>query len=646
MISNYFPSRLLLHISLGLMLATASQLASAGLSEERAAFQSVYQSVQDGETPDAASLQALQAYPLRSYLDYLDLRKRLTLASADEVLAFAQAYPLSFMTDDLRRGYLRQQAKEGDWTAYLRLDDASLNTQEFRCQRLVARGLTQSSASVLNEGLALWDEGVTWPVTCQPLEDWLMDAEAMSEERAWRRIERLMEKSKSGEAARLAANLGDNAVAQVTRWQSARKNPAAFLAQNKATKGDFVLHLMLADSAKRLAGEDVDLAYAAWNDLAALESMDAKTRGEAEGGIAMAAARQHRPQASAWFEAAPSVGFDAEMRAWRVRAALRQQNWARALKAIEAMPVDEQQNEEWRYWRARALEQQGQADLAKQIWQGVANDVSYYGLLSADRAGISYSLAYVDLPDEPLVKAVAERPTVQRAREFYSQGLLDEARKEWLVALRDMDLPSQRAAAHLAARWGWADRAAITMGKARNAGLEDLEVRFPLPWRDAVEQFARNESIESGWMYGIMRRESVFMPDIGSSAGAQGLMQLMPGTAKDVARKLSMPAPKKSDLHDPETNMRLGSAYLGEVLERFDGHQVLATAAYNAGPGRVKRWLPEGGSLPADIWVDTVPFTETREYCRAVLHYATVFDWRLHGETKPLSARMPNVSGG
>ncbi len=616
----------------------------AGLNEERAAFQYAYQNAKDGQVADAASLAALKAYPLLPYLTYLDLRERLPLARPAEVSAFVQETPTSFMTDDLRKLYLRQLAKAGDWATYLMFDDVGLTTQEFRCQRLLARGVQQGRASVLDEGLALWEEGASWPPSCQPLETWLINSDAMTQERFWLRIERLMEKNLSSEAARLAVNMGTDAQAQIARWQAARKNPAVFLAQNKATQGDVVLHLMLADAAKKMANDDVDKAFSAWNSLAALESMSAKIRSEAEGGMALVAARQHRAEASDWFEAAPSSGFDVDMRAWRVRAALRQQNWSRVLKAVDAMPRDEQASEEWRYWRARALEQQGQNESAKQIWQDVARDVTYYGLLSADRAGVSYRLAYVDLPDDAQVQAVALRPAVQRAREFYHQGLTDEARKEWLVALRDMDVPTQRAAAHLAARWGWMDRAAITMGKARNAGMEDLEVRFPLPWRDDVERLARDESIESGWMFGIMRRESVFMPDIGSSAGAQGLMQLMPGTAKDVARKLALPAPNKGDLHDPATNMRLGSAYLADVLGRFDGNQVLATAAYNAGPGRVNRWLPKGESLPADIWVDTVPFTETRDYCRAVLHYATVFDWRLHGESKPLSSRMPSVS--
>jgi soluble lytic murein transglycosylase len=644
-ISNLWRRFLALFLACGL--GAFSLPLFAGLDEERAAFRVALQAAQaEGASDVPVSNDVLKNYPLLPYLTYLDLRSRLPTASLSEVTAFVQAYPLSFMSDELRKGFLKQLAKSADWAGYLALDDASLTTQEFRCQRLVARGMQGSQAGVIDEGLMLWDEGVTWPPTCQPLEAWLMNSDKMNSERTWQRIERLMEKDKSSEASRLAALLGSEAQAQITRWQAARKSPATFLKQNKQVKGDAVLHLMLADAAKKLASSDVDQAYVEWQALAARQIMNPVVRSEAEGGIAMAAARQHALEASDWFEAVSSHGFDADMRAWRVRAALRQQNWKRVLAAIDAMPSDEQGMDEWRYWRARALEKQGQGDAAKQIWKDVACDVTYYGLLSADHAGVSYRLTYIDLPTDEQVGDVALRPTVRRAREFYLQGMVDEARKEWLVALRDMDLPTQRAAAHLAARWGWMDRAAITMGKARNAGMEDLEVRFPLPWRDDVERFAHDESIESGWMFGIMRRESVFMADIGSSAGAQGLMQLMPGTAKDVARKLAMPVPGKGDLHDPATNMRLGSAYLGDVLARFDGNQVLATAAYNAGPGRVNRWLPKGGSLPADIWVDTVPFTETREYCRAVLHYTTVFDWRLRGESKPLSARMPDVSGG
>ncbi|MFZ5580518.1 MAG: transglycosylase SLT domain-containing protein [Pseudomonadota bacterium] len=625
------------------MLGGAS--ARAGLDEDRVVFAEVRAMLQSGQREKAlAYMDALKDYPLLGYLRYLDLKDRLASASNEEISAFLRLIPDGFMADEVRRQVLRQAARQEDWSRYRTFDAPTLDSAEFQCQRLVARGLQSGPVSVLDEALALWADGKGWPDTCERLEDWLAASGRMNAERLWARIEQAMEDGRTAEARRLAARAG--ADSRIPLWQDARKAPARFLSRHKTVEGDRVLHLMLADAVKRLAREDAREARAVWQGLAARAVMAPQVRSEAEGGIATAAARQHLDEASDWFEAAPASGFDEEARAWRVRAALRQQRWDRVLAAIEAMSAREQSAEEWRYWRARAMDALGQRDDARRIWQDMARGISYYGLLAADRSGMGYGLSYVELPSDESVTDVALRSAMRRAREFHVQGLIAEARKEWQAALRDMDPPTQRAAAHLAARWGWMDRAAITMGKARNAGLEDLEVRFPLPWRDEVERFARAEAIDSGWMFGVMRRESAFMPDIGSSAGAQGLMQLMPATAKYVAKKTDLPPPERADLHDPETNMRLGSAYLRYVLDKFGDNQVLATAAYNAGPGRVKQWMPKGSSLPADIWVDTVPFTETREYCRAVLHYATIFEWRLYGEARPLSTRMPNVTGG
>lgn len=631
--------------SLLLLGSLAFAPAQAGIDEERSTFRDVHAAWEAGSREAAlARLGELKSYPLQSYLRYLDLRERLEAASRDEVTAFLQDVPDSFMAEDLRKSYLKMLADTGDWSAYLDFDDAALDAFAFRCQRVVARGEMRGVRPVLEEALALWSEGVPLPETCQRMEDWLAASGKLTSDRLWKRIEQAMEKNRVTEARRLAARVG--AEDRIPQWREARKSPEAFLKRHKDAKGDAVLHRMLADAAKRVAGKDAMQAHELWLGLKARKAMSVKVRHEAEAGLAVAAARQHLPEASAWFEQIPASALDAYAREWKVRAALRTQRWDRVLAAIDAMPPAEQAEDEWRYWKARAMEAQGQEEAARQLWRDVARNVSYYGLLAADRAGVRYDLGYIHLPAEELVDQVANRPAVRRAREFHALGLVSEARKEWQMALRGMDAPTLRAAAHLAARWGWMDRAAITMGRARNAGLEDLEVRFPLPWRDDVERFARQAAIDGGWMFGVMRRESAFMADIGSSAGAQGLMQLMPATAKYVAKKFDLPAPDRADLHDPATNMRLGSAYLRYVLDKFGENQVLATAAYNAGPGRVKQWLPKDDALPADIWVDTVPFTETREYCRAVLHYATVFEWRLHGEAKPLSARMAAISGG
>ncbi|MGK0673128.1 MAG: transglycosylase SLT domain-containing protein [Halothiobacillaceae bacterium] len=617
----------------------------AGLDDDRLVFREALAALQAGQRETAlARLDDLRDYPLKDYLRYLDLRARLEAAPFGEVATFLRDVPDSFMAEDLRKRILRQFADMGDWASYLTFDDAALEGFEFRCQRMVARAVVQGSPPQPGEMLALWEEGKPLPQSCQPIEDWLQDAGLLTSERLWKRIEQAMENGRTSEARRLAARLG--AEERISMWIEARKSPERFLERQKGSRGDAVLHLMLVDAIKRVAHKDAGQARTLWLGLAARRDMLTVARHEAEVGIAMAAARQHRPEAFDWFEGVPASALDKEGRAWKVRAALRTQRWERVLAAIEAMPVEEQAEEEWRYWRARALEALGQHDAARRIWRDIARSVSYYGQLAADRVGIRYELAYADLPPNELVEQVAARPAIRRAREFHVMGLVSEARKEWQTAMRDLDPSSLRAAAHLAARWGWMDRAAITMGKARNAGLEDLEVRFPLPWRDEVEHFARQAAIDSGWMFGVMRRESAFMPDVVSSAGAQGLMQLMPETARYVAKKFDLSVSGNSDLHDPIFNMRLGSAYLRYVLDKFDENQVLATAAYNAGPGRVRQWLPKAETLPADIWVDTIPFAETREYCRAVLHYTTVFEWRLYGAARPLSARMPNISGG
>ncbi len=633
---------LLVLLALG---SLSSVPAYAGLEDDRATFRELHAAMQDGQRQASlARLDELKDYPLADYLRYLDLRERVSSASSEEIRAFLDKVADGFMAEDIRKRVLRHLAARGDWVSYQSFDHASLDGLEFRCQRLVARGTEQGVRAVLDDALGVWREARVLPASCERMEDWLAASGKLTADLLWKRLEAAMDDDKVGEARRLAGRL--QAQDRIPEWQQARKAPEKFLKKHKDAKGDTVLHHMLADAIKRVARKDAHEARALWMGLKAREHMSAWARHDAERDLAVEAARQHLPEASAWFEGVPASAMDDYAHAWKARAALRGQRWDRVLAAIEAMPVEQQAEEEWRYWRARAMEAQGQGEQARQIWQEVARGISYYGLLAADRAGVRYGLAYVDPPLDEAVEDVALRPAVRRAREFYIQGLTGEARKEWQAALRDMDPPTQRAAAHLAARWGWMDRAAITMGKARHAGLEDLEVRFPLPWRDDVERFARAEAIDSGWMFGVMRRESAFMPDISSSAGAQGLMQLMPATAKYVAKKFDLPAPDRGDLHDPATNMRLGSAYLRYVLDKFNDNQVLATAAYNAGPGRVKQWLPKGQPLPADIWVDTVPFTETREYCRAVLHYATVFEWRLHGEARPLSARMPGVSGG
>jgi soluble lytic murein transglycosylase len=246
------------------------------------------------------------------------------------------------------------------------------------------------------------------------------------------------------------------------------------------------------------------------------------------------------------------------------------------------------------------------------------------------------------VPDEAVIRQLETRNEVLRAREYFFTGFDYRGRREWRRALANMDSAEKTQASILAHRWGWHSRAIAT---AAGGGLEDdLEIRYPLPWRQDFEQKSRAARIPVPWAYGIARSESLFMPDVASHAGAVGLMQLMPETGKRTARAARIPYRGVTTLKDPATNITLGTHYLGDMLNRFGQHRVLATAAYNAGPHRVERWLPRGEPLPADIWIETVPYSETRGYVRRVLAAEAVFHWRMNDQTRRLAEAMAPVA--
>jgi soluble lytic murein transglycosylase len=229
-------------------------------------------------------------------------------------------------------------------------------------------------------------------------------------------------------------------------------------------------------------------------------------------------------------------------------------------------------------------------------------------------------------------------PTLLRAGELLRAQLIYDARREWTFGTRDLPPRDLERAALLAHRWGWHDRAIFTAG--RSGHLDDLELRFPVLHSREVLRAADTLRIDPAWVMGVMRQESAFIADVRSSAGALGLMQLMPGTGADMARLLKLPKPGNADLLQPDMNIRLGTQYLSKTLDTF-GNKVLATAAYNAGPGRVRRWLPDTAPMPTPLWVDTIPYSETRGYVRNVLAFATIYDARLVRPFTPLSTRMP-----
>jgi len=397
---------------------------------------------------------------------------------------------------------------------------------------------------------------------------------------------------------------------------------------------------------KRLAVKEFELAQNYWENYQQRYAFSAQQIGEMQRDFALVSVKQEHPHALKWLTAVNKNYLNEAVTNARIKMALRQRQWQAVADFISELSEEESKTPQWRYWYARALEQLQQTSKenksAKQLLKELAQERDYYGFLAADRIGAPYQMqdhptSYT--PDD--FTQLMKKLSIKSAKEFYSIGMLSQAKEEWDYAIEHL-LPQQQAiAAHLASHWGWHDRALVTAGKAK--AFDDLKVRFPLAYRSQIETGA--QELDLGWVYGVIRQESAFATDARSRSGALGLMQLMPGTAKLVAKKIGLKLSNMGEVLDVETNVSLGTAYLRQMLDKFDGNYMLATAAYNAGPGRAVRWAAENPCLPADIWVEMIPFDETRDYVRRVLSYAKVFEARLGHQQTPFPVVLTQTEG-
>ena len=353
-------------------------------------------------------------------------------------------------------------------------------------------------------------------------------------------------------------------------------------------------------------------------------------------------ARDNLPGAYHQLTNLPVAAQSAEVLRWRARISLREENWQNLLRDVDLMPENVRNSEEWRYWRGIALRRSGSAAAGLEVLAALAGERGYYGFLAADELDRPYALEdTIAQADETAIAELAARPELIRAHELFRVGQDGRGRSEWEAATATLDTAQKLQAAILASRWGWPSRA---IAAAASAGaLDHLSLRYPLPFHETFQRYSAEARIPTTWAFGVARSESLFMRDVRSNAGAVGLMQLMPATGRQVAREIRLPYSGLDTLTDPQSNIRLGTTYLGQMVDRFGGNRVLATAAYNAGPHRVDAWLPEHESLDARVWIENIPFNETRRYVRRVLEAETIFHWRLTGEVRRLSDQLESV---
>ena len=355
----------------------------------------------------------------------------------------------------------------------------------------------------------------------------------------------------------------------------------------------------------------------------------------------MQAARRHMGAAPDWFGRSQPGQLSTEGAEWQVRAVLRQRDWGAVRAAIESMPATLRDKPEWTYWLGRAYKAGGRQEEARQLFERVAGQPSFYGNLADEELGRSIVIPPKAAPLQPQELAQARNnPGLARALAFFRLDMRLDAIREWNCAIRDMDDRQLLAAAELALQQQINDRAINTADRTRSQ--HDYGLRFLAPFDTQVRPAAREQSLDDAWVYGLMRQESRFISNAKSSVGASGLMQLMPATAKWVARKIGLKDYDHRRVNDPEIILLLGTSYMRMVMEDLDNHPVLASAAYNAGPGRARRWRAEV-PLEGAIYAETIPFSETRDYVKKVMSNAVYYSVLFNGQPASLRARLGMV---
>lgn len=627
-------------VAAGGLLAALAAVASGtpDPAAERAAYRAALEALSRDRWSEFERLKAgLEGYPLKPYLEAAALERRLDRADPAEVDALVRAYPGVPPVERLRRHWLKRLARERRHrelvAAYTPQTDAAL-----RCAHLDAR---LRLGDLVPFEPDLWLTARSQPRACDPVF-------------AHYRTNGNLTADLYLERAKLAAAAGEGRFASwltrplepaqreaIERWVALALNPDRELTRARHWADGQLPREMLEAALKRMASRRNDRARHHWEALRDRFAWGEASRAGIERELALYYATDYPADALAALDQIPAPAVDDQILEWRARVALRAGDWPQVLAALDRLPEEHRGRPRWRYWRARALQAAGQPEAAEATFRDLAGEANYYGFLSAERIGSDYALCPETPREDPtLSPRLRELPALRRAFELYHLGELHDARREWNLANAGLEPGERLQLALLAAAEGWVDRAILTL--ADTGHPQAYELRFPLHWEPLVQALAARERLNPSLVYGVMRSESALVTDAVSSAGAMGLMQLTPATARRVARERGWPLPSRSQLNRPEYSIAFGSAYLAELIDRH-GHPLAALAAYNAGPEAVERW--RGLSLPAeaDRWVETVPYFETRDYLARVIAFTTIYDWRREGKMVPVKLRMPDL---
>lgn len=610
---------------------------------QREQFRAAYAAAQRTPPGDWKKLAVgLDDYPLYPYLESAVLRRAIAKASRADVERFLKRWPDSLPESDVRDAYLRELARRGEWSTFRAFWKGSRD-RDLQCDALAARVASGEKLDYAKDIEPLWTNPRALPGSCDGVLANARTNGTLIDALVWTRLLEAAESGNEDSAAHAAAMFSGPDKDAADRIVAAVKSPAVTLAKADQWPDTPRNRDAIAYGLARYARRDSAAAETLWAKLGDRFKWDDAQKNRVLNALAVYRSTSYSPDALARLKALPKDAADDMSREWHVRTALASGDYNETLAALDDLSAAQQADSRWKYLRARVLTKLDRKPDAEPIFADVAREASFHGFLAADWIGEPYAICPRTLATDPAVeKAVASQSDLSRAFEFQTLGMLPEARREWDFAMRKLGDPEKRLAADLAYRKGWYDRA-VFFYSADPQTQRLYEQRFPLALEPRVKREAGGAGIDPAWAYAIIRAESAWMTDAHSHADAYGLMQLLPGVAKSLAKSEKLPYGRPSDLFDPALNIELGTRYLGRMADRFDGNPWLASAAYNAGEAPVGRWLDARGSLDPDFFIETIPYRETREYVGRVLAFSVIYDWRMNGKVVPLASRMPRI---
>ena len=579
-------------------------------------------------------------YPLTPYLNIWHARKELEQDNDKLVINVLDRHADVPEVINLRVAWIKKLAKREAWPQIAELLDKHPSDIRRLPEISMLLGYYSGAKEIaLQQFSQRWIKGKKISELAKPLHRYWLKQGLPTMEQRWQRIETLARQGKWKKINTVAAELPEREREWITYWRKLQKEPEKQLSRWPGSITATASMAMLNDGLIRLSRAD---PVKAREQLLRIKKKERKQLDESffnslEKSIALRAAKHHMPEAALWLHKLPETEQDNDTRAWRTRLHLLKQDWKQVATSIAAMPAQEQQQSNWTYWKARSLEESGFHKEAAALFSTLARSRGYYSFLSAERVGQPFTLAAADFKaGEPEIELITQIPSIIRAREWLQLGNNNKASREWHFALSGSSPKTWEAAAALAYSWEWHDQVIRAAFKADR--LDALEQRFPLAHKKAVLKASDQTGLSSSTVWSIIRQESAFNHKATSYVGARGLMQLMPRTAKAVAKRLKLKS-RRPDLFSPATNIRLGATYLAEQKKRF-GNLALASAAYNAGPHRVSKWLERTPFDAAQAWVEAIPFNETRRYVQQVMAFVSVYEWRQEKTASSLSTRL------